>query len=71
MLTKQYANAFGQSEGFTVVALAPGWVQTDLGGKNAPLTPEESVSAVLKTISELTPSKTGSFIDRFGEPLPY
>ncbi|KAK9244996.1 hypothetical protein V1506DRAFT_539574 [Lipomyces tetrasporus] len=70
MLTKQYSveKATG---GFAFVALDPGWVQTDMGGKGAPLSPNESVNAILSTISKLTSEDNGKYINRFGKVLPF
>ncbi|KAK9367481.1 hypothetical protein V1509DRAFT_626783 [Lipomyces kononenkoae] len=70
MLTKQYAVEKAAS-GFTFIALDPGWVQTDMGGKSAPLTPTESVGAILSTISKLAQKDNGKYMTRFGETLPF
>ncbi|KAI6176288.1 hypothetical protein M3Y97_00782000 [Aphelenchoides bicaudatus] len=44
-----------------VIAMCPGWVQTDMGGQSAHLTVDESVSAILETISNVKQADTGSF----------
>lgn len=53
-----------------MVALSPGWVQTDMGGEGAPLTTAQSVSAMRATLAGLTPEHKGAFLDydgrRFG-----
>jgi NAD(P)-dependent dehydrogenase (short-subunit alcohol dehydrogenase family) len=58
-------------ENFTCVAIHPGWVQTDMGGPKAPLTPDQSAAAILATISRLTTADTGKFLNYDGAPLPW
>ncbi|KAJ3334305.1 hypothetical protein HDU93_008023 [Gonapodya sp. JEL0774] len=58
-------------EGFTVVPLHPGWVQTELGGKNAQITPEESISGMLKVIEGLKIEDSGKFLQHDGTGLPW
>ena len=53
----------------TLVALNPGWVQTDMGGDQAPLTAPESVAAMRATLSRLTPAQRGQFLERDGSPF--
>ena len=54
-----------------VVALSPGWVRTDMGGANAPLTPQASVAAMLRTIDGLTPSHSGAFLSESGKTIAW
>jgi len=42
-------------------AMNPGWVQTQMGGSNAPTTPKQSVSKMLGVIEKLTLKDTGAF----------
>jgi NAD(P)-dependent dehydrogenase (short-subunit alcohol dehydrogenase family) len=60
-----------RGEGFTCVAVHPGWVKTDMGGGEAPLSAKESVAAMLRTIDGLTPERTGAFIERDGRPIDW
>jgi hypothetical protein len=46
-----------------VIAMSPGWVQTDMGGQDAPLTPGESVQAMLGSADRLTLTDTGAVLD--------
>ena len=52
-----------------VGVLHPGWVKTDMGGDQAPLTREESVSGLRSVIAALT--STGGFFDYSGKVLPW
>jgi len=49
-----------------MVALSPGWVQTDMGGPGGTLTVEQSVSAMRKTLAGLKPEHKGAFLDYDG-----
>ncbi len=53
------------------VVLHPGWVQTDMGGANAHLTPDQSVTAILDTVEKLTAKDAGAFLNYDGTPLPW
>jgi NAD(P)-dependent dehydrogenase (short-subunit alcohol dehydrogenase family) len=55
----------------TLAMLHPGWVQTDMGGPNAPLPPAESVAAMRAVIERLGPADSGAFLGHKGEPIPW
>ncbi len=57
--------------GITVLALHPGWVQTDMGGAGATISAEESAAGLLKVIDEATPADSGRFLDWQGEALAW
>lgn len=57
--------------GIIVVALHPGWVQTDMGGPNATLPATESVRGLLQAIDGVKLEDSGSFRDWRGETLPW
>ncbi len=52
-----------------VVALSPGWVRTDMGGKGAPLAPETSVRGLRKVIAGLKPADSGKFLSYDGSSI--
>jgi NAD(P)-dependent dehydrogenase (short-subunit alcohol dehydrogenase family) len=70
MLTKNMAIAY-QPHGIMVVGLHPGWVRTDMGGPEAPLSVEESVTRLLGIIENLSPSRSGEVISFEGQVIPY
>ncbi|MBQ1763730.1 MAG: SDR family oxidoreductase [Aquincola sp.] len=51
------------------VALHPGWVQTDMGGSQADLTPQQSIADLRRTVAGLTPQHSGGFFNHDGQPL--
>ncbi len=54
-----------------VVSMHPGWVRTDMGGSNARLSTEESVTGMLDVIEGLTPNDSGRFLSYDGRELPW
>ena len=59
------------SQGFTCIAAHPGWVKTDMGGPNAPLTPVQSAEHLLKLAETTESSKNGAFLNYDGAVLPW
>lgn len=57
--------------GIIAIAMHPGWVQTDMGGSNAAITPETSISGILNVTERLTMDDTGAYIDYSGDSLPW
>jgi len=60
-----------RDEGFICIAMSPGWVKTDMGGPNAQLTPEQSITAMREIIAALKSDDTGKFWSYNGEILPW
>lgn len=50
----------------TIVAVAPGWSRTDMGGPTAPLDPDESVRGVIETLDALEGTGEHAFVDYRG-----
>jgi len=57
--------------GITTVTMNPGWVQTDMGGPNAALKPQESGTALRALINRLRPADNGKFFQYDGSELPW
>ncbi len=57
--------------GVTVLALHPGWVKTDMGGKNASIDTQTSALGLIKVIDSSTLEQSGQFINYDGTPLPW
>lgn len=70
MVTAQLASALHERK-IAVVALHPGWVQTDMGGKSANVPAEDAVRGLLAVIDALTPQDSGRFLDWRGEALSW
>jgi NAD(P)-dependent dehydrogenase (short-subunit alcohol dehydrogenase family) len=67
------AGAEGLS-GIVFAAVHPGWVATDMGsagGRNPPLTVEESVASMVDVLDKLVPEDSGKFLNLDGGQLPY
>ena len=55
----------------TCVLINPGWVKTDMGGPNATLSPQQSVSAMRRLIETLGPNDSGKFYNYDGREYPW
>ena len=53
------------------LALHPGWVATDMGSEEAPTSPTESVTGLVRVIAQATSKDSGAFIDYEGDRLPW
>ncbi|HVP73025.1 MAG TPA: SDR family oxidoreductase [Phycisphaerales bacterium] len=60
-----------KDEGFICIPMSPGWVQTDMGGPNAQLTPEQSISGMRKVIDNLKAEDSGKFWNHDGNEVPW
>jgi len=70
MATRLLAHALHE-RGIAVLALHPGWVQTDMGGKDAEIAAEDAAAGLLQVIEAATLRDSGRFLDWRGEPLPW
>lgn len=54
-------------EGFISCVINPGWVRTDMGGEDAPTQVEDSVKGILQQLDQMTPERSGQFLDWSGK----
>lgn len=57
--------------GVAVAVIHPGWVQTDMGGKEATLNVKDSVEAIRRTIDGIGLAESGQFFNYNGRILPW
>jgi NAD(P)-dependent dehydrogenase (short-subunit alcohol dehydrogenase family) len=60
-----------KAEGISVAVAHPGWVQTDMGGQAADITPNESAAGLVALIDRLTIKETGQFFRWDGTIHPW
>ncbi|MCL1079704.1 SDR family oxidoreductase [Parashewanella spongiae] len=61
----------GEADGIRAIALHPGWVKTDMGGTNALLTTEQSVTGLKSVLDNFNDSQNGAFYDSKGRNLAW
>ena len=70
MVTALLAKALAP-RGIVVLALHPGWAQTDMGGANATVPVADAVAGLLRVIDGAGIGDSGGFRDWRGETLPW
>lgn len=60
-----------KDKGIVVGILHPGYVQTDMGGPNADITPQESAAGIRKVAADWTIERSGEFLKWNGETHPW
>ena len=59
------------SRHIAVAVLHPGWVRTDMGGKEAPLVPSTSIAGMRRVLEDFTLTDSGCFLNYDGSELPW
>lgn len=70
MLTRCLAGTL-RADKVTVIAIHPGWIQTDMGGPHAAYTLDDTLPGMLRVIDHLTLNDTGQFFNWDGSPVPW
>ena len=59
------------ANGISLLIMHPGWVETDMGGPNAPLSTEESVMGIMQRIEEQDMSMSGRYVEFDGKSIEW
>jgi len=70
MITKILSNDL-KEKGITALAIHPGWIQTDMGGPNAPQQKEEPISMIIDLVEKSDITSSGKFLDWRGLEVPW
>ena len=55
----------------SILIIHPGWVETDMGGPNAPLSVSESVKGIIQRIEEQNIGQSGRYVQYDGTPIEW
>lgn len=70
MVTRKLAHDLA-SDGITIIAIHPGWVQTDMGGPNAAVSIPDSAQGILAVAESLSQKDSGKFYTYSGKEHPW
>lgn len=70
MLMRRLAHQFA-SQKIVVCTLSPGWVQTDMGGADAPMTVAQTIPQLINTIDNIKLNQSGGFFDENGAEIAW
>lgn len=60
-----------QKKGIIVAIINPGWVQSGIGGPNAPMAASDAAIGIIKMVEEWTFANSGRFFSIDGEEVPW
>lgn len=60
-----------KGDNIIVASIHPGWVQTDMGGPNAPIDTKTSVENMIRTFKNITPDQAGLLLNYDGTVIPF
>src|SRR5438067_7427620 len=69
-LSRSLAASLGRRR-VTVLAVAPGWVRTDMGGRGAPLSVDESVRGIVDVLASRAGTFRHGFLDHRGREVEW
>ncbi len=61
---------YSKDKGIKVYSIHPGWMRTDMGGKEADISANESADGIINLIDKMNELKSG-FYDYQGNPMPW
>lgn len=70
MLTRRLAVKLAPRQ-ISVIGVNPGWVRTDMGGAQAPLSVEQAIGAMTSVVAGTAPSDSGYVFEHDGRRLPW
>ena len=70
-LNMAVASASQQWPGVTLVALDPGWTQTEMGGPNAPVTLAQSAAGLMAVLTQVRSEDSGCLLRYDGERIDF